>query len=386
MSKLHDYVIIGAGPAGSVFATLCARAGLDVCVIERQVFPRERVGESITVDCAKRLMRLGLPSPLAPSSAGSGWRIGAMKMHYESGATFQAKFPEELQHFLLRRAPFDDALLQEAKRSGAVYYEGNVNDLIVENQRAKGVVLRDGEEIRAKRLVVAASGREVGFLRKVVTYQADIGLQIFGGRAFCKKAYHIAQNEVELYVHQKDVAIVTPLDNGDEWAVFVLLHEPVRLEKQTEKGKSSQERAFRGMLRRFGGLSQKLSGVEFAPGIEFHSQMASYAKEISVKGLALIGNSFGYSDPLLSHGVDYAVEGAERLFSCVRSRQPEAAIARLHKATRRLLWLDVRLHRIAYEVVWRESLYAKILPSGETVSGIRLGEKATQLVWQLAGL
>jgi flavin-dependent dehydrogenase len=386
MSKLHDYVIIGAGPAGSVFAALCARESMDVCVIERQAFPRERVGESITVDCAKRLMRLGLPSPMTPSGAGSGWRIGAMKVHYESGATFQAKFPEELQHFLLRRAPFDNALLQEAKRAGAVYYEGNVNELIVENQRAKGVVLRDGEEVRAKRLVVAASGREVGFLRKVVKYQADTGLQIFGGRAFCKKAYHMAPNEVELYVNQKDIAIVTPLDNGDEWAVFVLLHEPVRLEKQTEEGKSSQERAFRGLLRRFGGLSQKLSGVALAPGIEFHSQMASYAKEISVKGLALIGNSFGYSDPLLSHGVDYAVEGAERLFSCVRSPQPEAAIARLHKATRRLLWLDVRLHRIAYEVVWRESLYAKILPNGETVSGIRLGEKAAQLVWQLAGV
>ena len=81
-----------------------------------------------------------------------------------------------------------------------------------------------------------------------------------------------------------------------------------------------------------------------------------------------------------------SIEGAERLFSCVQSAQPEVAIERLHKAARRLLWLDVRLHRIAYEVFWRESLYAKILPSGETVSGVRLGEKATQLVWRLAGI
>jgi flavin-dependent dehydrogenase len=386
MSKLHDYVVVGAGPAGSVFATLCARAGMDVCVIERQAFPRERVGESITVDCAKRLMKLGLPSPIASSHVGVGWRIGTMRVCYESGATFQTKFPEEMQHFLLRRAPFDEALLQEAKHAGAAYYQGNVNQLIVEGQRARGVALRGGEELRARKLVVAASGREVGFLRQAVTYQADTALQIFGGRAFCKKAYDIASNEVELYVNKKDIAIVTPLDNGDEWAVFVLLHEPIHFERRIEDGKNSQERAFRGLLRRFGVLSQKLSGVEFAPAIEFHSQMASYAKEVSVKGLALIGNSFGYSDPLLSHGVDYAVEGAERLFSCVKSSRPDASIERLHKATRRLLWLDVRLHRIAYEVFWRESLFAKLLPNGETVAGVRLGEKATQLVWRLAGL
>jgi flavin-dependent dehydrogenase len=384
MSKLHDYVVVGAGPAGSVFATLCARAGKDVCLIERQEFPRERVGESITVDCAKRLAALGLPSPLTMNPL--PWRIASMTVFYENSRQYQAKFPEDLQHYLVRRAPLDEALLEEAKKAGAVYYQGNVSELLVEGQRAQGVVLRGGEEIRARQLVVAASGREVGFLRQHVQYQADTRLQIFGGRAFCKKSYDIAKGGVEVYVNKKDIAIVTPLNNGEDWALFVLLHEPVHFEKKPDSGKSSQERAFRGLLSRFGALSQKLSGAELSTAIEFHSQMASYAKEISLKNLALIGNSFGYSDPLLSHGVDYAVEGAERLFSCVKSTHLETSIEQLHKATRRLLWLDVRLHRIAYEVLWRESLYAKILPDGQTVSGIRMGEKAMSLVWRLAGI
>jgi flavin-dependent dehydrogenase len=385
MSKRHDYVVIGAGPAGSVFATLAAREGRDVCLIERKQFPRDRVGESITFDCNARLQRLQLPSPEALPH----WRIATMRVFYESGHRYTAKFPAELQHFLLRRAPFDDALLQEAKRAGASLYDGNVSELLVEGDNAVGVRLRGGEEIRADRLVVAAGGREVGFLRRHVEYKADSALQIFGGRVFCKKVYEIERDQVELYVNGRDIAIITPMNNGEDWAVFVLLHEPVHFEKSEKResdGKSSQERAFRGFLSRFKALSQTLSQVEFEPSIEFHSQMASYAERISLQRLALIGNAFGYSDPLLSHGVDYAVEAAERLSACLRRPDTQSSIDKLHKAMRRLLWLDVRLHRLSYEVFWSEKLYAKILPDGQTVSGVRMGEKAMQWVWRLAAL
>jgi flavin-dependent dehydrogenase len=114
--------------------------------------------------------------------------------------------------------------------------------------------------------------------------------------------------------------------------------------------------------------------------------MAARATKLDCAGLALIGNAFGYSDPLLSHGVDYAIEGAQRLAQCLQAEDLEVAVSRYHKAARRLLWLDVGLHRIAYEVLWREALYKRLLPDGALVSGVRLGEKVNQLSWLLAGL
>lgn len=383
--KTFDFVVVGAGPAGSTFATLAARAGKEVCLIERRAFPRDRVGESITVDCAKRLVELGLPSPLQQSPP--PWRIGSMKVHYENGGTYQAMFPEALQHYLIRRAGFDEAILEAAKSAGAQSIEGTAQELLLEGGVAVGVGLRGGEKIFARRLVVAASGRETGFLRGAVEFSPDERLKIFGGRAFCERAYDIPQNQVELYVTGKDIAIVTPLEDGQTFALFVLLQEPVSLGKEkASSGQSSQERAFRGLLSRFPSLSSKLSARPFEPNIEFHAQMAARATKLNCAGLALIGNAFGYSDPLLSHGVDYAIEGAQRLAQCLQEENLEAAVARYHKAARRLLWLDVGLHRIAYEVLWREALYKRLLPDGALVSGVRLGEKVNQLSWLLAGL
>ncbi|MHC4854621.1 MAG: FAD-dependent oxidoreductase, partial [Planctomycetota bacterium] len=42
-TRRHDVVVIGGGPGGAAVATLCAKAGHDVAVFERQTFPRFQV-------------------------------------------------------------------------------------------------------------------------------------------------------------------------------------------------------------------------------------------------------------------------------------------------------------------------------------------------------
>src|SRR5204862_1416746 len=56
-----DVAIVGAGPAGSTCATLCAQAGLRTLLIERENFPREKVcGDCLNPACSPELDRLGL--------------------------------------------------------------------------------------------------------------------------------------------------------------------------------------------------------------------------------------------------------------------------------------------------------------------------------------
>src|SRR5271156_3264088 len=64
-----DVIIVGAGPAGSTTAYYLAQAGLDVLVLEKTRFPREKVcGDGLTPRAVKALTAMGIPT-----GEGDGW-------------------------------------------------------------------------------------------------------------------------------------------------------------------------------------------------------------------------------------------------------------------------------------------------------------------------
>src|SRR5690242_6812808 len=59
-NSMADVIIIGSGPAGSCAAIRCARWGLDVVLLERELFPRDRLGESLHPGFETLLEQLGV--------------------------------------------------------------------------------------------------------------------------------------------------------------------------------------------------------------------------------------------------------------------------------------------------------------------------------------
>src|SRR4029077_5447302 len=64
ITEMYDVAIVGGGPAGSTAATLLARAGRRVVVIERDKFPRFHIGESLLPFSTKAFDRLGVREKL----------------------------------------------------------------------------------------------------------------------------------------------------------------------------------------------------------------------------------------------------------------------------------------------------------------------------------
>jgi len=114
-----DAIIVGAGPAGSATAAYLAMAGLDVLLLEKTQFPREKVcGDGLTPRAVRELIYLGIPTP-----QDDGWIKNYGLRILGGGVRLQIPWPD-LASFppygLVRtRMDFDQILARHAEKHGA---------------------------------------------------------------------------------------------------------------------------------------------------------------------------------------------------------------------------------------------------------------------------
>jgi geranylgeranyl reductase family protein len=119
-----DVIIVGAGPGGSTTAAYLAAAGLDVLLLEKSSFPREKVcGDGLTPRAVKELVGLGIPT-----REQDGWIRNQGLRVIGGGVRLQLAWPE-LASFpdygLVRpRLDFDETLARHAEKVGARLLEG----------------------------------------------------------------------------------------------------------------------------------------------------------------------------------------------------------------------------------------------------------------------
>jgi menaquinone-9 beta-reductase len=162
-----DVIVVGAGPSGSATAYHLANAGLDVLLLEKAQFPRDKVcGDGLTPRAVKSLIRLGVDT-----SEDAGWLHNKGLRIMGGGVKLEMPWPELASYpnygLVRPRADFDQILARQAEKSGAWLHENtNVTGPIMDERsgRIVGVTARvtDGTskretEFRAP-LVVAADG------------------------------------------------------------------------------------------------------------------------------------------------------------------------------------------------------------------------------------
>ncbi|MEU8200740.1 geranylgeranyl reductase family protein [Streptosporangium sp. NPDC049046] len=157
-----DVIVVGAGPAGSTTAFHLAQAGLDVLLLEKTTFPREKVcGDGLTPRAVKRLIAMGIDIDAPGWVRNKGLRVVGGGMRFELDWPELSSFPD---FGLVRtRQDFDEILAANAVKAGARLLQGvNVTAPILDERSGHivGVVAkRDGEEVLYRsRLVVAADG------------------------------------------------------------------------------------------------------------------------------------------------------------------------------------------------------------------------------------
>ncbi|GIM89166.1 FAD-dependent oxidoreductase [Paractinoplanes toevensis] len=159
-----DVVVVGGGPGGSTTATLLAKRGHRVVLLEKETFPRYQIGESLLPSTVHGIGRmLGVTEELEKASfmvkRGGSFRWGTNPVPWNflfavapelSGPTSYA--------YQVERMKFDEILLRNAARNGVDVRENvDVKEVIGDDERVRGIRLADGHEIHAT-FVVDASG------------------------------------------------------------------------------------------------------------------------------------------------------------------------------------------------------------------------------------
>lgn len=324
MQAQYDVVVIGAGPAGSTSAGLVSQAGLKTLLLEREAFPRFHVGESLMPECYWPLQRLGLVE-----------RMKESKFVKKRSVQFVAASGKESQPFYftehdprecsttwqVERADFDQLLFDRAGELGAdCYDQTRVLDVVFdEDKQAKAVKLRtrDGETKTVEcKVVVDATGQSSMIAHKLGLREDLPNLK----KAAIWGYYKNARRDDGI---NSGATIIMHTVEKDSWFWFIPLSDDVTSigcvgdNEYMVKTELSIEDRYQLEISRCPGLQERLVDAERVGKLHVAKEYSYWTKQHAGEGWVLVGDAFGFIDPIYSSGVYFALTMGDRAANSV---------------------------------------------------------------------
>lgn len=308
MSERFDVVVVGARCAGSPLATLLARQGVRVALVERVKFPRDTLSTHIfEAPGINLLARLGVLNRVRATGAEAIRRLDFRQDEFAARAEPSVRAGDIGGAMSVRRFLLDPILAEAAADAGAeVMMETNVTGL-VQNGRVAGVRVRSGGSERelSARLVVGADGRNSTVARltgarkyHVVPSERFLYWGFFEGTD--------ARGEPEIVFHHWDgrVVLACPADSG-LYQVIVIPDSRVMPEFRADL-----ERAFMDQARACVPVAEKLIRARRVGKLLGIVRWESFFRESAGPGWALVGDAGQFKDPTPGQGMTDAFRQA----------------------------------------------------------------------------
>ncbi|MFZ0529503.1 MAG: geranylgeranyl reductase family protein [Propionicimonas sp.] len=313
-----DVIVVGAGPGGSSAAAHLADRGLDVVLLEKSAFPREKVcGDGLTPRAVKQLIRLGIDtSPEAGWVHNKGLRVyGGRTEPFELPWPDLAEFPP---YGLVRaRAQFDKILADRAVAGGARLFERTtVTEPIIDERsdRIVGVRAKDGRSFRAP-VVVAADGNSARLalgmgLAKRTDRPMGVAVRAYFTSPRTDDDY--MESWLELWDGKPGESNLLP---GYGW-IFGMGDGTVNVGLGTVSSRSEPAKLnYREMFGRWLANTPPEWGFtpenQVGPTLGAALPMSFNRQPAYTRGLLLVGDAGGMVSPFNGEGISYAMEAAE---------------------------------------------------------------------------
>ena len=354
MTESFDVVIVGGGIAGAGLATVLARGGLEVCVLERQTQYADRVrGEWLAPWGVAEAQRAGLYDVLIDAGGhhvakqvGYGDWVGP-EVAEASALPLDAVCPGIAGPVCLAHFTATEALAQSAAAAGAsvVRGVGSVDPELGASPHVSWTV--EGTEHRAScRMIVGADGRV-----SAVRERAGINIRRVPERN------HLAGLLVDDLEWPDDIQVIGAEGNL-MFLVFPQANGRGRLYlglPNGERGRFSGPKGAANLLRAF--ALDSLPGSERVVGATIAGPCAAYPGDDTwtndpfADGVVLVGDAAGYSDPTIGQGLAIAMRDVRTVADVMLSGNDWTPAAFAFYATERAE--RMRRLRISAELIGR---------------------------------
>lgn len=335
----YDALVVGGGPGGASAATLLARNGRRVLLLERQRFPRFHIGESLIPETNRFFETLGVLDRI--SAAGFPVKRGAVIVAPDGEQERYAFFGEaegvrRPETFEVARERFDTILLDHASQCGARVLQGcRARSVSFPEERVE-LRIEDGtgERTIAGRYLVDASGRD-GFLAKRLSLrEVDPDLRRVSIHAWF-------EGVVPLPPERAGDARLVSMD-GQGWAWLIPLDERVTsvgmvVSKERYAAIAGRpEDRLAALIPRVPALASLLAGARRVSPARVDGDYSYATRAYAGDRWLLVGDAGSFLDPVFSTGVLLAlasgVQAAESIHRCLGARDPRAAARRAFAA------------------------------------------------------
>lgn len=308
-----DVLVIGAGPAGTVAASIINKAGYKVKIVEKQKFPRFVIGESLLPRCMEALTEAGFVD--AVKEKGFQQKSGAKFV--KNGKICDYFFADQFTDgwnwtWQVPRAEFDKTLADTVEKMGVpVYYETTVTGITFNGSDSVTVVEDiDGNKtsIEAKFIVDGSGYGRV--IPRLFNLDKPSNLPprkaLFTHTVDLKRSMDDEPNRITIIVHQPGVWIwVIPFSNGITSVGFV------GSEEFFNQYQGDDETVLRQLMASQPYLTERLEGVDFVFEPRVLQSWSTTTDTFYGDGFVLTGNVTEFLDPIFSSGVTLATVSSQ---------------------------------------------------------------------------
>jgi len=329
-NKNYDAIIIGGGPAGATAGAILAEAGLRTLILERTKFPRFHIGESLMPESYWTFKRIGMLPKLRASNFVRKYSVQFVTASGKESQPFY--FDEMNPHecsmtWQVVRSEFDQMMLDNAREHGAEVWENaNVTDVLLEPTpndslpRATGVIVNHGSRqhrISAK-VVIDATGTSAMLSRKLNLKRPDPKL---------KKASlfaHYKGGHRDPNPRDEGATLVLSTKNQDGWFWYIPLPDDIvsvgvvgDIDRLITNRDTKPEQTLEEEIQNTPSMVPRLANATRVSQVYVLSDFSYSSRRCAGEGWILIGDAFGFLDPMYSSGVFLALKSGEMAADCV---------------------------------------------------------------------